>query len=146
MNFQSYWLTTKHFSATKKDFRAQMTEIMTVCYQFDELLESPVIKYQCLICQMKAGVFFNEFAIILINNKTFFINKQRLQSPKDRNRDCLFTILINFCSHQWSNVNVWYVKYKLELLQWILNVPGEAKGTWWASQEGWGPCMAFWAV
>ena len=73
-----------------------------------------MISYQCLTCQMKAGVFFNEFSIILINNKTFFSNKQRLYSPKIRNRDCLFTNLINFCSHQWSNINVWYVKYKLE--------------------------------
>ena len=63
---------------------------------------------------MKAGAFFNEFSIILIINQLFFSKKQSLQSPKDRNRYCLFTNLINFCSHQWSDINVWYVKWKLE--------------------------------
>ena len=87
---------------------------MTVCYQFHQLLKSPVIKYQCLLCQMKAGVFFNEFAIILINNKTFFNKKQRPQSPKERNTDCMCTNLIDFCSHQQSDMNVRYIKYKLE--------------------------------
>ena len=76
-------------------------------YQFKQFLQSPVIRYQCLICQMKAGVFFNEFSIILINNITYFSNKWRLQSPKVRNCDCLFTNLINFCSHQWSDIHVW---------------------------------------
>ena len=65
-------------------------------YQFRQFLQSPVIRYQCLLCQMKAGVFFNEFSIILINNKIFFSNKQRLYSPKHRNRDYLFTYLLHY--------------------------------------------------
>ena len=35
-------------------------------------------------------------------------------TPKDRNRDHLFTNLLDYYSHQWTDINVWYVKWKLE--------------------------------
>ena len=81
---------------------------------FDQFLQSPVIRYQCLICQMNAGLSFNKFSMILIYIKTFSSIKQRLYSQKYRNCDCLFTNLVNYYSHQWSNINVWYIKWRLE--------------------------------
>ena len=55
------------------------------------MLLKKVIRFQCLTCQMKAGVFFNKFSIILINNKTFFSNKQSLLSPGSKTGNYSFT-------------------------------------------------------
>ena len=74
---------------------------------FGQFLQSPVIRYQCLIYQMNAGLSFNKFLMILNYKKTFLNNKQRLYSPNDRNHYCFFTNLINCYSHQWSDINVW---------------------------------------
>ena len=72
---------------------------------------SPTLCY--LICQMKTEVFFNKFQIILINNNSFSY-KQWLYCPKDRNRNSLFTNLLHYYNHQWSDINISYVKWKLE--------------------------------
>ena len=54
------------------------------------------------------------FTYQTLMSDTFFINKQGLKSYKDRNRDCLFTNLINYYRYKSSDINVWYVKWKLE--------------------------------
>ena len=83
MNFQWFWFTTKHFSLTNKDSRAQKRrKMVTICLPIQSITRSTRIKYQCLICQMKAGVFFNESSIILINNKTFFSSNKDSRAQK----------------------------------------------------------------
>ena len=73
--FNDFDLHQNIFQYQTKTLKPKIQKLWLFVYKFSQLLQSPVIKYQCLIHQMKAGVFFNEFAIILINNKTFFINK-----------------------------------------------------------------------
>ena len=74
--FLSFWFTTKLFQQQTKPLEPKRQKSWLFVYKFAWLLESPMIRYQCLTCQMKAGVFFNKFSIILIDNKTFFSNKQ----------------------------------------------------------------------
>ena len=76
--FLSVSLAKILFSSTNKASRAQKTDIVTVCLQIWSISQASVIRYQCLIHQMKAGVFFNNFSIIFIYNNTFFSNKQSL--------------------------------------------------------------------
>ena len=65
-------------SLANKASKAQKTEIVTVCLQIWLISQPSVIRYQCLMCQKKAGVFFNNFSIIFIYNNTFFSNKRSL--------------------------------------------------------------------
>ena len=62
-------------------------------HHFDWFLQSPVIKYQCLICQMKAGVFFNNLFIILINNKTFSVTNKASRAQKTE----IMTVCLQIC-------------------------------------------------
>ena len=50
------------------------------------------------------------FTYQTLMSDTFFINKQGLKSCKDRNCDCLFTNLIDYCRYKSSDINVCYVK------------------------------------
>ena len=54
------------------------------------------------------------FTYQTLMSDTFFINKQGLKSCKDINRDCLFTNLFDYYRYKSSDINVWYVKWKLE--------------------------------
>ena len=64
-------------------------------YKFDQFLKASMIRYQCFICQMKTGIFFSKFSIILIFNKTVFTTNKASKAKK-------------------TEINVWYVKWNLE--------------------------------
>ena len=80
--------------STKQSLKSP--KVVTVGYKFDQLLKVSVIRYQCSICQMKAGVFLNNFSVIFIGKKGIFNTKQSLNCQKDRNCDCLFTNLLDY--------------------------------------------------
>ena len=57
------------------------------------LLLKKVIRYQCLTCQMKAGVFFNNFFIIVINNKIFSATNKASRAQKKE----IVTVCLQIC-------------------------------------------------